>query len=163
MARKPLKEPVPLDALLESAFERLGHGRSFARHKVLRFWPRIVGKVVAGHTVAEKVTGSVLHVAVDSSGWMNELAAMKNVLLEKIGSCLEPGVAPITEIRFRQRSWARKKSVPEPLSEVPEPTEEDLRLVRKTLEPLQDEELREIFERVMEKDRRLKHRRASGK
>jgi predicted nucleic acid-binding Zn ribbon protein len=163
MARKPPRDPVPLNKLLESAFERLGLGSSFARYKILRLWPRIVGKVVAGHAVAEKVTGSVLHVAVDSSGWMNELSAMKQLLLEKIESYLEPGSPPITEIRFRQCSQAGGKSRAQPEPEAPEPTEEELRLMRKALEPVRDEELRKIFERVIEKDRRLKHRRASDK
>ena len=55
---------------------------------------------MAAHATAEAVSGSTLQVSTDSSVWMNELAAIKTVLLKKINTCLPDDVPPITDIRF---------------------------------------------------------------
>ena len=141
---------------MRSILDRYGLKTALSRHNVVRLWPKIVDAAVARHVQAEKVTGSTLHLVVDSSVWMNELAAMKHILIEKVNSCLEPGAAKITDIRFQQRSWAKpaEKPVEPPLP--PEPTEQDLRIARRILEPVKDEGLREVVSRILEKDRKLK-------
>lgn len=142
--------------MLQKVLDRFGLQTSLSKHNVVALWPKIVDSAVARHVQAEKVTGSTLHLVVDSSVWMNELAAMKHILLEKVNACLGPGAPKITDIRFQQRSWAKaaEKTVARPLP--PEPTDQDLRNIHRIMEPLKDEGLREVVSRILEKDRKLK-------
>ncbi|MDQ7781714.1 MAG: DUF721 domain-containing protein [Desulfomonilaceae bacterium] len=153
------KFPASISSVVKSALDRKGLTAAFARHAVIREWPRIVPRSVSAHAVALKVTGSVLHVEVDSSAWMHELAAIKHILLQKINAHLPPGAAKIQDVRFYQRS--RKTSAPsaEPEPVPPAPTDGDLRTARQVLEPIRDEDLKTVLERILEKDRRLKWRR----
>jgi predicted nucleic acid-binding Zn ribbon protein len=159
MKRKALKRPISAGAVLKTALEREGLGEAVSRHSVVNLWPKIVAEGIARHAKAEKIVGSTLHVVVDSSGWMNELSAIKHVLLEKVNSRLERGVAPITEIRFTQRSWAKSPPPEPPAEEPPPPSERDTRIRDRLLEPIRDDEFKRTLERVLEKDRQLKYRR----
>jgi hypothetical protein len=156
MKRRRRKNLVSAGSVLSSVLERYGLKTSMSRHSVVALWPKIVDAAVARHVQAEKVTGSTLHLVVDSSVWMNELAAMKYILLQKVNASLEPDAARITDIRFRQCSWASAgvKPIERPIP--PEPTEQELRIARKILEPVEDQDLREVVGRILEKDRKLK-------
>lgn len=101
-----------------------------------------------------------MHVEVNSSAWMHELAALKHILLEKVNANLSPGTAKIKDIRFSQRSWKKRPDdniKPDPVP--PTPTDQELRMAKKVLEPIRDEDLKETLERILEKDRQLKWRR----
>jgi hypothetical protein len=156
MKRRRQKKLVSAGSVLRSVLDRYGLKTSMSRHNVVALWPKIVDSTVARHVQAEKVTGSTLHLVVDSSVWMNEMAAMKHILIEKVNASLEPDAARITEIRFRQCSWAKVdvKPIERPLP--PEPTEQERRIAHKILEPVKDEDLREVVGRILEKDRKLK-------
>jgi hypothetical protein len=151
--------PVTAGSVLRNTLKRLGLQAGVSRHRVLHLWPKIVEPTVAGHARAERVVGSTLHVIVDSSVWMNELAAVRTLLLDKVNSCLDRDAAPITEIRFTQRSWAKPPKRDEQKSEPTALTEEDEQVVAKVLEPLADDDLRVVLRRILEKDRMLKKRR----
>jgi len=155
-------KPVPAGAVLRTALNRLGLHAAFSRHSVIQLWPKIVEAPVSSHAQAVKLVGSTLYVVVDSSVWMNEISAIKNVILEKINSSLPPRVSQITDIRFHQRSWAGAKATDEPLACPPSPpTDKDIRMARQVLEPLKDEHLKAVLQRILEKDRQLKCRRQS--
>lgn len=155
-------KPVAAGAALRSALSGMGLQTALSRQSVIQLWPKIVEAPVSSHAQAEKLVGSTLYVVVDSSVWMNEIAAIKNVLLDKINSCLPPRVAAITDIRFHQRSWAGSKATDEPRGCPPSPpTDKDVRMVRQVLEPVRDEHLKRVLQRILEKDRLLKCRRQS--
>jgi len=159
MSREKRSEPIPAGQVLQKVFKIRGWKSALSRHRIIALWPKIVDATVARHARAEKLSGSTLHVVVDSSVWMNELAAIKNVLLEKVNARLEPGAAAITDLRFHQRSWARQNEPPLPVYTEPHLSEKDVRLDRQLLEPVRDDELKPLLKRILEKDRRLKNRR----
>ncbi|MBI5570989.1 MAG: DUF721 domain-containing protein [Desulfomonile tiedjei] len=159
MKRRESGYPTSVGTVLNSIFARSGLTASLSRYAILHSWPRIVGWQVARHAKAEKVTGATLHVAVDSAAWMNELAAIKNLLLEKLNAHIRPGAAPLADIRFSQRSWA-KATKPEPAPpKPPHATEQEREAVDQMLEAVKDDKLRQMLKRIMEKDRQLKWRR----
>ncbi|HMK36222.1 MAG TPA: DUF721 domain-containing protein, partial [Desulfomonilaceae bacterium] len=86
-----MKYPVTAGSIIGKALDGLGLSGIVARHRVLHQWAEIVDSVIARHARAVKVTGTVLHVVVDSSVWMNELAAAKGVLLQKLNTSLPKG------------------------------------------------------------------------
>jgi len=144
--------------VLSELIDSLGLRPALSRHNVVRLWPRIVDPVVLRHVQAEKVEGSTLYLVADSSVWMNEMSAIKPILLEKVNDCLKANTPPITDIRFRQHSRTRPA---EQDSHRPQPAlaEEDRRIIRTILEPVADESLKRVLKRILEKDRRLRAQR----
>ena len=155
-------KPESAGSILSGAFERMGLKPAIARHRIVNLWPKIVDKVVAAHATAEAVSGSTLQVSTDSSVWMNELAAIKTVLLKKINTCLPDDVPPITDIRFYQRSSRSSMTRETPPSQDFAPTEKDIETDRLLLESVKDSDLRIVFERILRKDRRLRYRLGAG-
>ncbi len=156
-------KPVNAGQVLRAVVSRLGLRSGLSRHRVVHLWPKIVEPTVARHAKAERVAGGTLHVIVDSSVWMYELATIKDLLLEKVNARLEKGAAPITDIRFSQRSWGTQK--PKEVAELPrlELDPQDLRIVGQILEPIKDDTLKTLLQRILEKDCLLKRRRESKK
>ncbi len=159
MKSQSRKFPSSLRTIVKNTLDRKGLTAALSRHAIIHEWPRIVPQSVAYHAVARKVSGSILHVEVDSSAWMHELAAIKHVLLQKINANLPPEAAKIDDVRFYQRSRKERSPAPEPEPVPPGPTDSDLRIAGKVLEPIQDEELKAVLTRILEKDRQLKWRR----
>ncbi|MFH0825059.1 MAG: hypothetical protein V2B18_20095, partial [Pseudomonadota bacterium] len=91
----------------------------------------------------------------------NELAALKPAILAKVNALLDPGAAPITDIRFRQSSALRIPKTPAPKVVIPELDAEELDEIRRAVEPIKDEELRGAFESLMKKDKVLKKMRGA--
>jgi len=123
---------------------------------IVHEWHRVVAPAFSRHAQAEKIVGDTLYVVVDSSVWMNELVVIKTGLLERINTLLDPGSPPITDIRFSQRSWAARTKKEPPACPPPEPDENQVRLARQLLEPVKDEELRAVLERILRRDLVLK-------
>ncbi len=155
-------DPEAAGVILDNVLGRLGLRPAIQRHAIVHLWPRIVDTAIAAHAKAERLTGSTLHISVDSSVWMNELAAIKSILLEKINSCLDPDIPPILDIRFQQRSSSGISLPRASTSEIEETDEHVVESVRGLLGPLKDEDLRQVFARVLSKDHRLKSRRSSA-
>lgn len=154
-------KPEKAESILRGLLKRMGLLAGVSRHSIIERWPEIVEATVARHVKAERISGSTLFVAVDSSVWMNEMVAMKQLLIDKVNASLAPGASPFTEIRLVQRSWAAspapRPAPPEPAP--PGPTEPELRIRDRLLEPVRDKALREVLRRLWEKDRQLKWRR----
>jgi hypothetical protein len=151
--------PQSAGVVLEALLAQWGLQGALARHSVVSDWDAIVESSIARHAKALKVVDSTLHVAVDCSVWMHELAALKPLLLHKINARLPTGTPPIRDIRFQQRSWAfRPTSNPED-PPIPEPNQDEVRLAHQILSRVEDPELKSLLSRILEKDRRLKWRR----
>jgi len=159
MKKRDHDKPRSLAAVLKEVFKGRGWDLAYSRNRIVALWPEIVDATVARHAGAEKLTGTTLHVAVDSSVWMNELAAIKNVLLEKINAHLEPGATPITDIRFHQRSMKSKKETQPATRPGSGLTEKDARMIRLMLEPVREDDLKNVLRKILEKDSLLKQRR----
>jgi len=161
MKTKIKSTATSVGSVLREALQRMGLEAPLARHNIARLWPKIVDSAIARHAKVESVSGSTLFLAVDSSVWMNEMSAIRNLLLEKVNASLPPDAAPFTEIRFVQRSWAKapdpKRRTPRP----PEMTDQESRVVGKILEPVKDPDLKTILQKLLDQDRKLKWRRGS--
>ncbi len=162
MKRRPANTPVQAGAVLKKLLDQYGLKKALSRRQVAFLWPQIVSPAIARHARIERITEKVVHIAVDSSVWMNEIAALKQVLLAKINKSLSSGATKFEDIRFAQRSWGF--GAPKTAEEHEEPVldEWEQRRVRTLLEPLGDEDLRSVMHRVIEKDLKLKKRRGGS-
>jgi hypothetical protein len=153
-------KPERIGTALKRVIQGCGLESGLARHGIVEVWNSVMDATVRRHAKAEKVVESVLFVDVDSTVWMNELAAIKKTLLDHLNRNLKPPAQPLQDIRFRlARS---KKTIPNTKShpgQSPPPTDEELRLKHLTLKSAVDDEVRSILDRLMEKDRVLKWKR----
>lgn len=67
--------------------------------KLISSWEKVVGKMIANHTVNMYVKNKVLHVSVDSSALRQELHMERSKILRRLNK--ESGKKIINEIVFR--------------------------------------------------------------
>ncbi len=163
MTPKKLDGPVPAGDLVNDLLNKFGLCGTLNRHRIVELWPKIVDSSVARHAKAVGLNGPVLHVIVDSSVWMNELSALREVLLCKINAALDDNSLPITDIRFRHRSWASSSESPEKTKkqETVNLSDEDRMFIEWVLQPVDNDEIRSCLKILLEKDRLLRKRRPS--
>ena len=160
--KKKTKSPVTrAGSVLREVLQRMGLEAPLARHNIARLWPKIVDPAISRHARVESVSGSTLFLAVDSSVWMNEMAAIRNLLLEKVNASLPPDAPHFTEIRFMQRSWAKAPDPQGQSPQAPELTDQESRVFGKILEPVKDPDLKMILQKILDEDRKLKWKRDS--
>jgi hypothetical protein len=159
--QKKLDAPVPAGDLVNYLLKKFGLSGTLNRHRIVELWPKIVDSSVARHAKAVGLNGPVLHVIVDSSVWMNELSALREILLRKINAALDENSLPITDIRFRHRSWASSTESPEKaeIQETVNLSDEDHMFIEWVLQPVSNDEVRSSLKMLLEKDRVLRKRR----
>jgi len=86
-----MAEPIRVGELLAAL---PGMAERLAEARVLQAWPKLAGPA-APRTRAERVDAGVLHVAVDSSGWLHHLTLEEARLLARCRA-----IADIRAIRF---------------------------------------------------------------
>jgi hypothetical protein len=156
--RPPLSNPVKIWAVIESELQKIDQHENLSRHSIVELWPEIVKETIARHSRAEKVSGETLYVVVDSSAWMNELSALKNIIISKVNEHIAAPAKPIRDIKFRQRSWLveKKATVSRDSTHIPPVSKTEDLLIKKLIENVTNEELRKKFSEMLEKDRKLK-------
>lgn len=160
--RKFRAKPVAAGKVISGVLKSWGLRKALLRNSIITKWPQLVSPAMAKHVTALKVQGSVLFLLADSSVWMNEISALKNVLIEKIHS--ELGFQNlISDIRLHQRSWARQESSAEiPAKVIPEISSKDKLEIAKIVNPIKDGDLKGVLMRILEKDRKLKYMRCQN-
>lgn len=157
-------DPKPLSQSLRKALGAMGLNKAISRHSIIHRWPKLVDSVIASHAKVDRISADTIFIIVDSAVWMSELSAIRLKLLERVNSSLERGAAPFTDMRFTLRSWARtdkpEEKIPIP---APPPDEKDKRMANQILGNVKDEALREVIDRIIEKDRLLKTKRKTPK
>ncbi len=166
MKQRERSYPKPAGSVLFETFRQMGLSSALARQSIVARWPNIVDSVVARHARAERLMGDTLYVVVDSSVWMNELSAIKMILLEKLNSKLGRDVPKIKDIKFRQISWRHLEDVNPaapcshgPVTTLP-PDEVALKISTRSIRAIKNAEIRDIVERLIQKDARYKANRS---
>ena len=81
-----------MDKVTGVLFKMLGKTKiqedRFHLEQLRQTWPEIVGKVVASHSVPDRLSRKRLTLRVNNSGWSQELYLQKTLLLEKINGAL---------------------------------------------------------------------------
>ncbi|MDZ8184260.1 MAG: DciA family protein [Nostoc sp. ChiSLP02] len=70
--------------------------------RLVKFWPELVGPVVAAHTRPLSIQRDVLWVATSSAAWAQNLTFSRSSLLLKLNQKLP---APLVDIRFSTAGW----------------------------------------------------------
>ncbi|MFY9190471.1 MAG: DciA family protein [Lawsonella sp.] len=78
-------DPQPLTALFADSVDKQGWRDELMGGRVVNAWPRIVGKDIAEHCVAEKLEDGVLHIKTATTSWATQLQMMQRQILKQIG------------------------------------------------------------------------------
>ena len=74
--------------VLGRVLQQLGLNREMAGWRAVSAWPELVGPRVASHARAVAFRDGTLHVEVEGSAWMQELAYLKRDLVRRINQQL---------------------------------------------------------------------------
>ncbi len=87
--RQRMRFPLPLGDVARQEFSVLGLTERMREADIWRFWPEVVGPVVAARAMPLRIIKGTLTVAVSSGPWMQELrfltAMMRDKLNERMG------------------------------------------------------------------------------
>lgn len=137
---------MPADRITKPVFGK--HG--FISGALVLDWPAIVGSAVASHTLPLRIkfppkerSGGTLEIKVASSAFATEIQHLEPLVLERINGHF--GWAAVARIKLRHGPLPVKKK-----NEVksPEPTPEAAERLARTIEKVEDPELRAVLERL---------------
>ncbi len=133
--------------LLESLTANRQWTKALNRHRLFDFWGEAVGREVAAHARPQLIRGSVLHVEVTDSVWMQQLQFQKGLLLENLNQRL--GEEGLNDIRFVLKSCVTFEEPPPPAPRRPPPPDPvKLAGFEKFLTGIKDEQVRASLKRI---------------
>lgn len=135
-----------LHDILGELFHDLKIEDRMAYAQLYKAWRHAVGEQISRNTHPVGVRGGILFVNVASSVWMQQLAFLKQEILEKLTK--DTAVMKLKDIRFKigPLPQSSRESSSEPLSEL---SASDHEQISRQIEPIADPELRETFRRVI--------------
>lgn len=151
----------PLDELLVALAQAHGLVETLRAHRLVIEWHGLVGPTIARVTAPDGLHKGVLSVWVKTSPWMQELRMMKEQVIRDINSKLG-GPPMVTDLRLhfggarlvdpddpvaQLRRWMKARARPAPLRATPAAPERAAQIAREA-QAVEDEELRELIERV---------------
>jgi predicted nucleic acid-binding Zn ribbon protein len=155
-----------IGSLLDSHFSRMGFGAKVREHLAPLVWAETVGPQIAAATEVERVHDGVLHVAVRSAMWANELTFYKPDILrrlnERVGADRDP---VIRDLRFQNRGLQKRRAMKEvrpPIHPTPEElaavdlSPRELEQIENSIRNLPDEKLQERMRHLRQTDARLR-------
>ncbi len=142
--------PTPIAQILGKTAQKRGWSYKLRQHQIWNSWDSLVGPAMAKHAQPAKWWKKTLLIRVSNSTWLQELSYMKKNLLKKIQAAL-PNVK-IEDIRFE----IGKVSLPQQKSTTPSIkknlTVDTENFIFEAADEIDDDELREIVARVMQRD-----------
>jgi hypothetical protein len=133
--------------LLESLAVDRKWAKALNRHRLFEFWAEAVGRDVAAHARPRVIRGSVLHVEVTDSVWMQQLHLQKSCLLEALNRRLgEDGLENIRFVLKSCETFIEPPPLPPRRTVRPDPLKEAA--FEKFLVGINDQEIRGCLKKI---------------
>lgn len=97
--KKSKPDFLPLTDILKKELANLAQGKMKNTVALSERWKNIVGEIVAENAKVLYVKAGVVHIAVSSSAWLQELSFMRQTILTGIRATL-PDIE-VSDIKFR--------------------------------------------------------------
>lgn len=153
-----MRQAAGIGQLLKEVLDQQGVGERLSRYQAWLVWDKIVGEQIARRARPLRLRDGVLEVRVDHPVWMQQLQMLKPKILQKLNARLPK--AGIEDIYLRQGSHTAAKKIAAPPAaenrwrEQPLGSEE-LEEIEKSLQGLEDGELRDELRRIFTLQKRL--------
>ncbi|MCL2669330.1 MAG: DUF721 domain-containing protein [Syntrophaceae bacterium] len=152
----------PLGEILQKILKKRNIPHHTTDKRLLDLWSQAVGQQIAAQTYPACIKRGTLYIRVSASVWLHQLQFLQEEILANLQALTSP--EQIRGIYFsigEIPGTPAQGSLPPPADPEGPLTDRDRRLIRESLAPLEDQELREILERVMAKEirrRRLREK-----
>jgi predicted nucleic acid-binding Zn ribbon protein len=100
-------EPEKIGSILDRLAARMGITSRLEKEKAVVLWEDVVGPNIARRARAVSIKGGILFVVVANSAWLQELALMKEGIIDKINLLL--GKSVVEDVIFRVGDPAKEK------------------------------------------------------
>ncbi|MFA4916789.1 MAG: DUF721 domain-containing protein [Syntrophales bacterium] len=152
--RTPQTKLHKLGSILQTTLKKKNIFINFEDESLIQVWNKALGPQIAAHSRPFQLKGETLFVKVSSSVWMQQLHFMKEDILEKINQSW--GKTTVKNIYFSIGEFSLPSLKGKGQQFVPPDAyllkERDKKLIEKSIVSIQDQELRELLERVMTKE-----------
>ncbi|MCE1246355.1 MAG: DUF721 domain-containing protein [Firmicutes bacterium] len=102
-------QPGRIENSLKNILKKLNLFDSYKRHKALTVWERVCGSKIAALSIAKKLTGDKLHIAVRDHIWANEMSLREYEFLKRYEKILGRGVVNKIYFRAEPTEFGKKK------------------------------------------------------
>jgi predicted nucleic acid-binding Zn ribbon protein len=141
---------LPVNGLLDSLFQNLGISERIRIETLRRKWHTIIAEPLSNHTAPVDLKDGKLVIAVDSPAWLHHLKFLKKEMADK----LKPH--GVSDIRLKlgnvridsERQIPDNVALPESFREL---TADEITRIDRTIEDIEDGELKDVIKHVMEK------------
>ncbi|MCK4249522.1 MAG: DUF721 domain-containing protein [Candidatus Omnitrophica bacterium] len=82
--RARTKKTLPIGEITSRVLKKIEKKINRPEIKVFAFWPDIVGREIAGHTLPLSCKTKRLVIGVDSSAWISQLSFLKADIIKKV-------------------------------------------------------------------------------
>ena len=113
-----MRNQASLREVLDGLLGRLGLARRMQEQRALSLWAAIAGPRAAQSSQALRVRDGIMHVAVRTPAWAQQLTMARMELLRRLAQELGEGI--IRELRFQAVGWAEAAPTREPARPVAE-------------------------------------------
>jgi len=93
-----IKSTASIGSVIFQLFERMGMSEKIIEQEAVTKWPEVVGSEISSISEAKSIKRGVLRVSIRDSSWRNELAYMKEEILQKLN--FEIGKTVVSDIKF---------------------------------------------------------------
>ena len=140
--------PKPLSDLLQEGLAGFGLGERLKEIDIWRFWPEVVGPLVASRAHPLRFINGTLTVVVSSGPWMQELNFLKGMMKDKLNERLGSGV--VKKIILRSGTIANAEALgADELPPKKRITDQQLAFISEQSSAIVDQETREAFIELM--------------
>jgi predicted nucleic acid-binding Zn ribbon protein len=141
---------LPVNSLLDTLFQNLGISERIRIETLRRKWRTIITEPLSNHTAPTEIKDGKLVIAVDSPAWLHHLKFLKKEMADK----LKPH--GVTDIRLKignvridsERQIPDNVALPESFREL---TGDEITCIDRTIEDIEDGELKDVIKHVIEK------------
>jgi predicted nucleic acid-binding Zn ribbon protein len=139
-----------LSATLVKVLKTHGLEGRLSEYRIVGQWEKTVGKVIARHAQPLSVRAKKLTLLVDSPAWMQQLSLLKPEIMEKVNR--ELGRDGIKDIMLRLGEVASREESPEDAMVRASLDEDDRAKIERSVQGINDPDIRESFRHLVEKD-----------
>jgi len=151
--------PSPISEVLGKVFKKLSIEQKIGELKVLNSWREVVGEKIYKHSRPFSIKKGLVFVKVDNSGWLAELTYLKEKIISEFNK--REGKKIIKDIYFRLGSIKNKKKIYFPSLKMIKLNKEEEEKIDSSLNKIENDSLRGVLKRILEKDTMLKRTRST--
>lgn len=101
------RKTISINTALSLILEEYGLKDSFTIEKIRINWQKIVGDLMAAHSIPDRIFKNILFISVDHSVYSNELSLMKDIIIKKITEEFDFNLIKDIRLETKKLDWQK--------------------------------------------------------